>query len=119
MESCRPGLVAARPRRISGMYVLRRLPARKGAGRSLIGERTRPFSRTEIPDRLSGKASAWHLDGTPALVVRHAFSTVLRDRKIDLAISGINYGENIGYDISNSGTVGAAMECARLGAFRQ
>lgn len=53
--------------------------------------------------------------GDTALVVRHVFSTVLRAVKIDLAISGINYGENIGYDIGNSGTVGAALECAALG----
>ncbi len=111
-----PGLAAAveAARELGNVSIAAPSDQKTGAGRSLIGERTRPFSRTEIPVG-NGKASAWHLDGTPALVVRHALSTVLRDRKIDLAISGINYGENLAYDISNSGTVGAAMECAVWG----
>ncbi len=85
-----------------------------GAGRSVMGERTRPCSATEI-SLPSGNVRAWHLDGTPAFAVRHALATVLRDRKFDLAISGINYGENMAYDIGMSGTVGAAMECAIQG----
>lgn len=34
---------------------------------------------------------------------------------VDLAISGINYGENIGEGVTVSGTVGAAMEAASFG----
>lgn len=111
-----PGLAAAvqAAREFGNVHVAAPSSQKTGAGRSLIGDRTRPFARAEI---LVGaeKLSAWHLDGTPALVVRHALSSVLRERKFDLAISGINYGENIGYDVSNSGTVGAAMECAVAG----
>ena len=111
-----PGLAAAVEAALDfgNVWVAAPSNQKTGAGRSLIGDRTRPFSTTEIAVG-TGKMPAYHLDGTPALVVRHAFSTVLRERKIDLAISGINYGENIGYDVGNSGTVGAAIECAVMG----
>lgn len=111
-----PGLTAAvdAARNFGRVWVTAPSSQKTGAGRSLVGDRTAPLSITEI-DVGDQKIPAFHLEGTPALVVRHAFSTVLRERKIDLAISGINYGENIGYDISTSGTVGAALECAARG----
>ncbi|HVP17747.1 MAG TPA: 5'/3'-nucleotidase SurE [Spirochaetia bacterium] len=111
-----PGLAAAveAAREFGNVHVAAPSSQKTGAGRSLIGDRTSPFAKTEIAIGAQ-KIPAWHLDGTPALVVRHAFSSVFRGKTIDLAISGINYGENIGYDISNSGTVGAAMECAVMG----
>ncbi len=111
-----PGLAAAveAVRDFGDVFVAAPSSQKTGAGRSLIGDRTKPFSTTEIT--VAGKKmTAWQFDGTPALVVRHAFFSVLRDRKIDLAIAGINYGENLAYDVSNSGTVGAAMECAAWG----
>jgi 5'-nucleotidase len=39
----------------------------------------------------------------------------LAPRKPDLLVSGINYGENLGADITVSGTVGAALEGAANG----
>lgn len=39
----------------------------------------------------------------------------LAKRPIDLCISGINYGENIGSGVTISGTVGAAMEASASG----
>ncbi len=111
-----PGLAAAVETARGFAHVVVAAPSsqKTGAGRSLAGDRTSPFSTTPMSVG-AGKVSAFHLEGSPALVVRHAFSTVLRDARIDLAISGINYGENIGYDISSSGTVGAAIECAVRG----
>ncbi len=79
-----------------------------------MGDRHKPFVKARIAGD-TGNVPAWQLDATPALAVRHAFATVLRDRKFDLAVSGINYGENIGYDIGTSATVGAAIECAVRG----
>ncbi|HTP58901.1 MAG TPA: 5'/3'-nucleotidase SurE, partial [Spirochaetia bacterium] len=111
-----PGLAAAVSTALDfgNVWVAAPSSQKTGAGRSLIGERTKPFQSVELT--VDGRRiKAWHMEATPALVVRHALATVLRDVKIDLAISGINYGENIGYDIGNSGTVGAAAECAALG----
>ncbi len=58
---------------------------------------------------------AYHSDCTPAMAVHHGLLALCSDRKPDLLISGINYGENIGTGITASGTVGAAMEGANLG----
>ncbi|MBT3187610.1 MAG: 5'/3'-nucleotidase SurE [Anaerolineae bacterium] len=52
--------------------------------------------------------------GSPAQSVQHGILRIL-DRKPDLVVSGINYGENLALGVSVSGTVGAAMEAA---AFR-
>jgi 5'-nucleotidase len=52
--------------------------------------------------------------GTPAQVVLHSVLEIM-ERKPDLVVSGINYGENLGTSITISGTVGAAMEGAALG----
>ncbi|HUI71409.1 MAG TPA: 5'/3'-nucleotidase SurE [Spirochaetia bacterium] len=111
-----PGLAAAAEAALGYADVVIAAPSsqKTGAGRSLIGDRTRPFSTTSIAAGTRSLA-AYHMEATPALVVRHALSTVFRGIEIDLAISGINYGENMGYDIGTSGTVGAAMECAVLG----
>jgi 5'-nucleotidase len=111
-----PGLAAAVEvaRGFADVHVAAPSAQNTAAGRSLTGDRRAPFSKVSIA--VDGRSvSAWQLDASPALTVRHAFSTVLRDRKIDLAVSGINYGENIGHDISTSGTVGAAIECAVRG----
>jgi 5'-nucleotidase len=111
-----PGLAAAVEvaRAFGDVRVVAPSGQQTAAGRSLMGDRHKPFVRARIAGD-TGSVPAWQLDATPALAVRHAFATVLRDRKFDLAISGINYGENLGYDISTSATVGAAIECAVKG----
>lgn len=55
------------------------------------------------------------VDGTPTDSVVVAVGKVLRDRKPDLVLSGINQGSNLGEDVIYSGTVAAAMEAALLG----
>lgn len=52
---------------------------------------------------------AYGVHGSPAQAVSHGILE-LADRKPDLCISGINYGENLGLSISCSGTLGAAFE---------
>jgi 5'-nucleotidase len=54
------------------------------------------------------------VQATPALVVEHAIQE-LAPRRINLVVSGINYGENVGSCITISGTIGAAMEAAECG----
>ncbi|MCZ6639766.1 MAG: 5'/3'-nucleotidase SurE, partial [Candidatus Dadabacteria bacterium] len=55
------------------------------------------------------------VDGTPTDCVNLAINGILRDNKPDLVVSGINKGENVGDDITYSGTVSAAMEGTLLG----
>jgi len=57
----------------------------------------------------------YSVDGTPTDCVNLAINGILRDKKPDLVVSGINKGENLGDDITYSGTVSAAMEGTLLG----
>ena len=80
------------------------------SGRSFVG------SKWEIESywlTLSDGASVkgYMIDGTPAQSVR-AGLLLLADRRPNLVVSGINYGENIGLGVTISGTVGAAIEAA-------
>jgi 5'-nucleotidase len=111
-----PGLAAAVEvaRGFGSVHVAAPSGQQTAAGRSLVGDRHKPFVKARIAGDNAG-VPAWQLDATPALTVRHAFATVLRERRFELAVSGINYGENIGYDISTSATIGAAIECAVKG----
>jgi 5'-nucleotidase len=54
------------------------------------------------------------VDGSPGQAVLHGIYDVIGG-KIDLVVSGINYGENVGSGVTISGTVGAAIEAATLG----
>lgn len=58
---------------------------------------------------------AYEIDGTPADCVKLGVDVILKDRKPDLVISGINNGPNLGTDVIYSGTVSAAVEAAILG----
>ncbi len=80
------------------------------AGRSMIWG-SREIERR--PGPLPGVA-AYAVDAAPALTVRVALE-VLVPRPPDLMVSGINYGENVGSDVTVSGTVGAAIEAAVSG----
>ncbi len=47
--------------------------------------------------------------------VHFALRSLLADRPVALVVSGINHGQNLGRDISSSGTVGAARMAAEIG----
>lgn len=55
------------------------------------------------------------VDGTPSDCVLLAVNMVLKNRKPDLVLAGINRGANLGEDVHYSGTVAAAMEGTLLG----
>jgi len=59
----------------------------------------------ELPDG----STAWSVDGSPTDAVSLAFLGFF-EHGFDLVASGINYGANLGDDITYSGTVSAAME---------
>jgi 5'-nucleotidase len=64
---------------------------------------------------IGGRSVAAHgVVGTPSLSVLHGILEIA-PRRPDLCLSGINYGENIGYALSTGGTVGAAMEAGAFG----
>lgn len=72
----------------------------------------RPLRYT--PTRLKGleAAEVFRVDGTPADCV---LLGVHNSGRPDLVVSGINLGSNLGYDVTHSGTVAAAIEGTNLG----
>lgn len=60
--------------------------------------------------------NSWAVSGTPVDCVLMAFEHFMKGQpEIDLVISGINAGQNIGDDVLYSGTVGAAIEAMCMG----
>ncbi len=55
------------------------------------------------------KSKAFSVSGTPADCVRIALNHIL-DEPVDMVVSGINVGFNLGIDVLYSGTVSAAVE---------
>ncbi|WP_350342441.1 5'/3'-nucleotidase SurE [Proteinivorax tanatarense] len=60
------------------------------------------------------KAISWAVDGTPTDCVKLGLAELVDD-SIDMVISGINIGPNLGTDVLYSGTVSAAIEGAVSG----
>jgi 5'-nucleotidase len=56
----------------------------------------------------------WIVDGTPTDCVNLAILHILRDVRPDIVLSGINFGPNLGDDVTYSGTISAAFEGALL-----
>jgi len=56
-------------------------------------------------------ARAWHVNGLPVDCI-NVGRAVAWPEGIDLVLSGINHGPNLGFDITYSGTVAGAMEGA-------
>jgi 5'-nucleotidase len=86
---------------------------RTSAGRGYPPVVDRVIYPTEVP-LAGGYHPAYKADISPAQAVLLAVLS-LADRPIDLCLSGINYGENLGTGVTVSGTVGAAIEASCLG----
>jgi 5'-nucleotidase len=58
----------------------------------------------------------WSVDGTPTDCVAMALYRILdQANQPDICVSGINYGANLGDDVSYSGTVAGALEATIMG----
>lgn len=78
-----------------------------GAGHSLtLG---RPLRVRHISEK------TYAVDGTPTDCMQLALKHFLSDNMPDLMLSGVNYGGNLGEDVTYSGTIAAAMEATLLG----
>ncbi len=110
-----PGLWAAAESLASLGFVNVAAPREQssGAGRSLPSTSDGRIRPEEV--RVNGKTwTAYAIGGSPAQAVLHGIYEIT-PRKPDVVISGINYGLNVGYGITVSGTVGAALEAAASG----
>lgn len=73
-----------------------------------------PMKVEKVEDFPVPEAAAYKVAGTPADCVKVALNYILQE-KPDYVFSGINDGYNVGYDISYSGTLGAAFEAVKNG----
>ncbi len=80
-----------------------------GAGASL-GTLTfeEPIARRRDIEALDGLAS-WSITGPPALCIMYAQLGSFGDEPFDLIVSGINPGQNVGWSVYHSGTIGACL----------
>jgi len=83
---------------------------RSGSARSITIDRPLQVSEVELRDGSIGFAT----DGTPVDCVRFGELGLVGERP-DLVVAGINYGYNLGDDVTYSGTVAAAFEGLLLG----
>jgi len=56
----------------------------------------------------------WIVDGTPTDCVNLAVLKLMKANRPDIVVSGINFGPNLGDDVTYSGTISAAFEGALL-----
>lgn len=82
-----------------------------GMGHAITIGNTIRLDRVSIFDEIE----AYECSGTPADCVKLAKHHVLKDRKPDLVLSGINHGSNTSVSVLYSGTMSAAMEAALEG----
>jgi 5'-nucleotidase len=68
----------------------------------------RPLRLLQIEER------EWIVDGTPSDCVNLAILKLFKGQLPDLIVSGINFGPNLGDDVTYSGTISAAFEGALL-----
>ncbi|MEE9438923.1 MAG: 5'/3'-nucleotidase SurE [Saprospiraceae bacterium] len=59
-----------------------------------------------------GAIEAYSCSGTPVDCIKLAKNLVLKDRTIDICLSGINHGSNSSINVIYSGTMSAAMEAS-------
>jgi 5'-nucleotidase len=79
-----------------------------GMGHAItIGEPLRLYSTDIFED-----VDEYECSGTPADCVKIAKHHVLKDRKPDIVVSGINHGSNASISVLYSGTMSAAIEAA-------
>lgn len=90
------------------VYVVAPLFQRSASGRAMTLHRPIRAKLIEVP----GAKMAYGIDGTPTDCVIFALA---RFGEFDLAVSGINLGENLSTEITVSGTASAAIEAATHG----
>ena len=103
-----PGL-AALAEAFAGDEVWVVAPDREQSASSHAISLHRPLRLAELGPR------RFAVDGTPTDAVYVGMNHVLKGRRPDIVVSGINHGPNLGNDVLYSGTVAAAMEGALLG----
>lgn len=84
--------------------------------RSGVGRSVSVFEPLRMAEVAMNGVKAYAVSGTPTDSVIIGLFSIMKGRLPDLAVSGINIGENISTDtVTTSGTIGAAIEAASYG----
>jgi 5'-nucleotidase len=67
-----------------------------------------------VKTTLADGSEAWAASGTPTDCATLGLLELMNN-EVDLVVSGINHGPNLGWDVTYSGTVSAAMEAVIIG----
>lgn len=104
-----PGIAAAYKElvRLGDVTVVAPAEAMSGTGHSITFFQPLECEKVKVADIFDG----YSVSGSPADCVKLAVMEIC-GKKIDLVVSGINHGSNVGINVYYSGTVGAAMEAA-------
>ncbi len=107
-----PGILAAYQTlsALGDVFVVAPERPRSAAGHAITLHKPLRITPVKLPDGTWGHASS----GTPTDCVNLGYDIVMASR-CDLVVSGINSGANLGWDLTYSGTVAAAIEGAVLG----
>lgn len=68
--------------------------------------------RSHKSNQFGTEIEAYSISGTPADCVKFGRHYILKDRQIDLIVSGVNHGSNSSISVVYSGTMSAALEGA-------
>lgn len=96
--------------RIGRVHVVAPDRPRSACGHSITLHKPLRADRVKLRDG----SAAYSTNGTPSDCVSLALLGVV-EGPVDLVVSGINHGPNLGWDLTYSGTVSAAMEAAISG----
>jgi 5'-nucleotidase len=107
-----PGILAAKAALdpIAEVIIVAPERQRSAAGHAITLHKPLRLVPVKLPDGSTGYAT----NGTPTDCVTLGVEIVMKN-KCDLVVSGINAGANLGWDLTYSGTVSAAIEGAVLG----
>lgn len=106
-----PGILAVKREleQVGEVFLVAPERPRSAAGHAITLHKPLRLTPTPLPDGSTGYA----VSGTPTDCVTLGLEIVMESR-CDLVVSGINAGANLGWDLTYSGTVAAALEGAVL-----
>ena len=84
-------------------------PDREQSGVGTSVTLVEPLRVSPVPALVEGVSAAYSVEGTPADCVILALGHLI-EGPVDMVISGINFGANMGNDVLISGTVGAVLQ---------
>jgi 5'-nucleotidase len=111
IESAGIKILAEELAKLGEVVVVAPLHNSSGVGHGITYRTPISYGRQDKMDDLE----AWWVDALPASCVRWGLDTRFDGRPVDLVVSGINDGSNLGAGVYYSGTVGAAREGALYG----